>query len=435
MTIFKNIRLGFLHIAVAITFVAINGVLNRIMIHDLGILSTVVAGLVVLPYVLSPAQVWMGQYSDTHPLWGSRRTPYMLFRILLCVGGMVLTPFAALLLAKTFLVGLVVGIVAFGLWGIGYNMAVVSYLSLASDLSTEAQRSRTIAIMWFMMITSIIISAITIGRALEPYSEAQLLRVFLLTGGVALLVAILGLIGLEPYNVTQPGAHMQSRTSQRLAIQAVLDNPQARLFFIYFILLMVAILGQDVLLEPFGAHAFGMSVEETTQLTALWGSTTLIALLVYGVGLSRWISKKQGATLGGIIAMIGLFLIAASGLWQMATVFRPGIAILGFGTGIATATNLGLMLDMTTTEQAGLYIGAWGVADAIARGIGMLLGGIVRDMITWTTGNVGLGYVTVFFIEAIFLLLSLALLAQIDAVRFRSRQPTLMELAALSSDA
>lgn len=435
MTIFKNIRLGLLHIAVAITFVAINGVLNRIMIHDLGILSTVVAGLIVLPYVLSPAQVWMGQYSDTHPLWGYRRTPYILLGILLCVGGMALTPFAALLLAKTFLMGLAIGIVAFGLWGIGYNMAVVSYLSLASDLSTEAQRSRTIAIMWFMMITSIIISAITLGRALEPYSEAQLVRVFALAAGVALLLALLGLIGLEPAKVAQDGAHLQSRTSQRLAIQAVIGNPQARLFFIYFILLMVAILGQDVLLEPFGAHAFGMSVEETTQLTALWGSTTLIALLVYGVGLSRWISKKQGATLGGVIATIGLLLIAASGLWQMLTLFRPGIAILGFGTGIATATNLGLMLDMTTTEQAGLYIGAWGVADAIARGIGMLLGGIVRDMITWTTGNVGLGYITVFFIEAIFLLLSLALLAQIDAVRFRSRQPTLLELAALSSDA
>ena len=34
----------------------------------------------------------------------------------------------------------------------GYNIAVVSYLSLASDLSTDQQRSRTIAIMWFMMI-------------------------------------------------------------------------------------------------------------------------------------------------------------------------------------------------------------------------------------------------------------------------------------------
>ena len=180
MTILKNIRLGLLHVAVAITFVAINGVLNRVMIHDLGILSTVVAILIILPYLLSPAQVWLGQYSDTHPLWGYRRTPYILLGLVLCIGGTVLTPFAALLMADRFSAGLGLGVIAFGLWGVGYNLAVVSYLSLASDLSSEAQRSRTIAVMWFMMITSIIISAITLGRALEPYSEAQLIRVFML---------------------------------------------------------------------------------------------------------------------------------------------------------------------------------------------------------------------------------------------------------------
>ena len=46
MTILKNIRLGLLHVAVAITFVLINGVLNRVMIHDLGILASVVIGVV-----------------------------------------------------------------------------------------------------------------------------------------------------------------------------------------------------------------------------------------------------------------------------------------------------------------------------------------------------------------------------------------------------
>ena len=57
MGIIKNIRLGFVHIAVTLTFVLINGVLNRIMIHDLGIAATLVAILVVLPYVFSPVQI------------------------------------------------------------------------------------------------------------------------------------------------------------------------------------------------------------------------------------------------------------------------------------------------------------------------------------------------------------------------------------------
>lgn len=432
MSIFTNFRLGLLHVAVAISFVAINGVLNRIMIHDLGILSTVVAALVVLPYLFSPAQVWLGQYSDTHPWQGYRRTPYILVGVLLCLGGTALTPHAALLMAHNFPLGFGLGVLAFGCWGIGYNLAVVAYLSLATDLSSEEHRSRTIAVMWFMMITCIIITAITLGRALEPYSPAQLIHVFNLACLVALLIAAAGLVGLEPRHKTHPA---QSRASQQAAIRAVLDNPQARLFFCYLVLLLVAILGQDILLEPFGAYTFGMSVQQTTQLTALWGGTTLLALLLYGFGLSRWMTKKSGATFGGVIATVGLVLIGLSGSLHAAALFRPGIAILGFGTGIATTTNLALMLDMTTTEQAGLFIGAWGVADALSRGLGMMLGGTVRDLVAWSTGSMSLGYITVFFIEASFLLIALVLLRQIDVSHFHSRQPRLVELAALSADA
>lgn len=432
MTIFKNIRLGLLHVAVGITFVAIYGVLNRVMIHDLGILSTVVAVLVVLPYLLSPAQVWIGQYSDTHPLFGYRRTPYIVLGMFLCIAGMNLTPMAALTMAENFTTGFGLGIVAFGLWGIGYNLAVVSYLSLASDMSEESQRSRTIAVMWFMMIVSIIVTAIVLGRSLEPYSEAQLIRVFGLAGLVALIIAALGLVGLEPRQKIHVA---QTRHSQQEAIRAVVNNPQARLFFIYLILMLAAILGQDILLEPFGAHAFELTVQQTTQLTALWGGTTLVALLAYGFILSRWLNKKQGAALGGVIATVGLLVIGLSGSLEWELLFRPGIAILGFGTGIATSTNLALMLDMTTAEQAGLFIGAWGVADAVSRGLGLFLGSTVRDLVTFASSNATLGYVVVFYLEAGCLLASLLLLSQIDVARFRSRQPDLIELAALSADA
>lgn len=432
MSIITNIRLGFLHVAVAITFVAINGVLNRIMIHDLNILSTIVAAFVIVPYVLSPVQVWIGQYSDTHPIWGYRRTPYIVVGMMLCFGGMVLTPHAALLLAENFVIGLLWGFFAFGLWGAGYNLAVVSYLSLASDLSTENQRSRTIAVMWFMMIASIIVTAVVIGRALEPYSDAQLFMVFQYAAVIGMGFVIMGLIGLEPRNTD---IVKQTRHSQRAAIRAIVNNPQARSFFIYLMLMLVAILGQDVLLEPYGAYVFDMRVDETTHLTALWGGMTLISLLLYGFILNRMMTKKQGAFLGGSIATLGLLLIAASGVFYQFWLFQPGIAVLGFGTGIATATNLGLMLDMTTAEQAGLFIGAWGVADSLSRGVGMLLGGTVRDLVTMFSGNTTLGYVTVFSIEAVFLIVSLALLQQIDVSSFRNHQPDLMELAALSADA
>ncbi len=450
MSIVKNIRLGLLHVAVAITFVLINGILNRVMIHDMQILASVVAVLVVLPYLISPIQVWIGQYSDTHPIAGYRRTPYIALGLLLCIGGAVVTPHVALLMAGNFVQGLLLGVLAFGAWGFGYNLAVVAYLSLASDMSTEQQRSRTIAIMWFMMIMSIIITAIITSRALDPYSPAQLVYVFRSGGLIALGLGVVGLVGLEPRRtkderrttnaldssfVVRPSSARQSRSSQRAAIRAVIDNPQARRFFIYLILLLAAILGQDILLEPYGAQAFGMTVRQTTQLTATWGSMTLIALLLWGLLLSRWLSKKTGALIGALIATIGLLLIAASGLLNVQALFVPGIAALGFGTGIATSTNLALMLDMTTPEQVGLFIGAWGLADALARGAGMLLGGVVRDLVSGATGNASSGYITVFLIEAIMLAGSLLLLRAIDVSAFRSRQPTLTELVALAGDA
>ncbi len=431
MSLVKTIRLGFLHVALAITFVAINGVLNRLMIHDLAIPASIVAALVVLPYVLSPMQVWLGAYSDRHPLFGYRRTPYIAVGLILSMGGMALTPYAALLIAEQFWLGLLVGLGVFLIWGIGYNLAVVGYLSLASDLFPERERSRVIAVMWFMMIISLIFTAILMGRALEPYSDAQLLRVFALAGLTGIGLMLLGLVGLEPRHHKPPA---QERHSQQDALRAVFANSQARLFFIYLILLLTALLGPDLLLEPFGAQAFGMNVEQTTQLTATWGGATLAALLLYGLLLNRWMTKKPGALLGGILATVGLCTISVSGIFQIQALFLVGIITFGLGTGIATSTNLALMLDMTTPEQVGLFIGAWGFADSLARGAGSLLGGLGLDILNSVTGNTTISYAGVFFIEALMLAVSLVMLRSINIQAFREEQPTLTQVVALAGD-
>lgn len=432
MTVVKNIRLGLIHVAVAISLVPITGVLNRIMIHELGILASLVAALIVLPHLLAPLQPFLGQYSDHHPLFGYRRTPYIALGLVLCVGGAVMTPLAALAMDADFWPGLAFAVVAFLVWGMGYNLSVVSYLSLASDLSGEEQRSRTIAVMWFMMISAVIGTAIITGRALEHYTPDGLVRVFLLCGAVALVVGAVGLIGLEPRGAK---AATGARHNAKEAVGAVVGNPQARAFFVYLMLLLAAILGQDVLLEPFGAAAFGMSVRETTQLTATWGAATLVALLLQGLVLSRFLSKKAGATLGAVVAATGFMLITASGMLGTQALFVPGIAVLGFGTGIATTTNLAMMLDMTTPSNVGLFIGAWGVADAAARGLGNLMAGVVKDVMGAVFGSATAGYTTVFLLEGLMLCVALVLLRRIDVSSFRSEQQSITTLIAVAGDA
>jgi hypothetical protein len=79
------------------------------------------------------------------------------------------------------------------------------------------------------------------------------------------------------------------------------------------------------------------------------------------------------------------------------------------------------MLDMTTADKVGLFIGVWGMANAFSRLVGTILGGVVRDLATQIAQRPLAGYILVFGIEAGLLLLSLLLLLRIDVAAFRQQ--------------
>jgi BCD family chlorophyll transporter-like MFS transporter len=432
----KRIQLGFIHVAVAITLVPINSTLNRIMIKELALSATLVAVLASLPYVFSPIQVAIGSFSDRHPILGWRRTPYIFIGLLLCVVGVIVAPHIAFLLAENFWLGILVGLLAFGAWGMGYNLASVSYFSLATELSGENGRSRTIAVMFFMMIISIIITASTLSKLLEVYSPEVLISSFRLIGLVALVFGALGLIKLE--NKTQEQAPSSQETySWKQMAGAITKNKQAARFVVYLILLLTAILGQDILLEPYGAEAFDMTVQETTRITSIWGVFFLVALTLGGI-LENRIHKLVQARIGGWSGIVSFSLIVLSSVLHSEGLFYAGVILLGFATGLATVSNLSLMLDMTTGNSIGLFMGAWGMASALARLTGNLLSGVVRDSITALTSNNVIGYSVVFTIEIGLLLVSLALLRHVDIKSFledAEQQLSYFERAALANEA
>ena len=431
----KRIQLGLIHLAVAMTLVPINSTLNRVMIKELAFSATLVAIMASLPYLFSPIQVFIGSFSDRHPIWGWHRTPYIALGLVFCVLGVVLSPLAAFLLAENFWFGLLFGLIAFGAWGMGFNFATVSYFSLATDLSGEKDRGSTISVMFFMMIIGIISTSLLLSRLVDPYSPQALVQAFWIVGVIALFLGFLGLIKLENRS-TEKEAEVGERYSWRSLANTILENKQATLFFVYLIILLIALLGQDILLEPYGGEAFGMSVQETTRITSIWGAFTLVALLAAGA-LERRVSKRSIAFTGGVVALVGFLLIAASGVILNTIVFYSGVILLGIGTGFSTVSNLSLMLDMTTTAKVGLFIGAWGMANAASRLIGALLSGIVRDILTQVLQNPVHAYVAVFGLLAALLFVTLILLRRIDISAFRQQAetPTALERAALAGDA
>ena len=430
----KRFQLGLIHVAVAMTLVPINSTLNRVMIKELAISATVVAILASLPYLFSPIQVAIGSYSDRHPILGFRRTPYILVGLILCVIGVIVSPQVAFLMAENFSLGLLAGILAFGAWGMGYNLSAVSYLSLASELSAENERGKTIATMWFMMILSIILTAIGLSRMVDPYTPEALIRAFGVVAVTALVLGLLGLVKLEPrsYGLVQSTSEAYTVKQMTAAITA---NPVARVFFIYLLLLLAAILGQDVLLEPFGAEAFGMTVSQTTDITRVWGETVLLAILVAGLS-ERRVSKRLVAQLGNTGALLGFIVIVISGILIDKTVFYTGVVLLGIGTGLSTVANLSLMFDLTVPGMVGLYIGAWGFSNALSRLVGSILGGVVRDVVTQATGQPLSGYLVVFSIEALMLLIATIMLYRINVNAFRKQmeEPSFVEKVAIAAE-
>jgi BCD family chlorophyll transporter-like MFS transporter len=431
----KRFQLGLIHVAVAMTLVPINSTLNRVMIKELSLSATLVAILASLPYLFAPIQVAIGSYSDRHPIFGFRRTPYILAGLILCVLGVLVSPQVAFLMSKNFPLGLLAGIFAFGAWGMGYNLSAVSYLSLASELSGEKGRGKTIATMWFMMITAIIITAIGLGHMVDPYTPAALIRAFGYVASSALTLGLLGLIKLEPRSSgLASSVHSESYTFKQMST-AITANPVAKIFFVYLLLLLAAILGQDVLLEPFAAQAFDMTVQQTTRITSIWGTFVLLAIIIAGL-LEGRVAKRLVAQFGNIGALLGFVVIVVSGFLVNKHIFYTGVTLLGIGTGLSTVANLSLMFDLTVPGMVGLYIGAWGFSNALSRLTGSILGGVVRDVVTQLSGNALSGYLVVFSIEATMLLIAAIMLYRIDVTAFQKQahEPSFTEKVALAAE-
>ena len=432
----KRIQLGFIHVAVAISLVPFNSTLNRVMIKELALSTLLVAALVSLPYLFSPIQVAIGSFSDKYPLFGWKRSPYIALGLLFCVGGLMAAPATAYLIAENRGPGILLGILVFGAWGMGYNLASVSYFALATELSGENQRSRTIAVMFFMMIVSIIMTSLLLGNMLETYTPETLNRAFWLVGIIALGLGMIGLFRLEPRSAVANSGDQDQTHSWKEMFATITSNKQATRFFWYLLLLLTAILGQDILLEPYGAEAFGLSVQATTRITAIWGVFFLISLAL-GAALEKRVSKIIQAKVGAVSGVVAFVLIVLSGQVGLLWLFYLGVVALGLATGLSTVSNLSLMLDMTSVGSVGIFIGAWGMASAIARLTGNLLSGVVRESFTVLLNNQVGGYNTVFIFEIIFLILSLVILRGVDVSLFQQNaedQTSYLERAVIASE-
>ena len=172
------------------------------------------------------------------------------------------------------------------------------------------------------------------------------------------------------------------------------------------------------MLEPFGAQVLGLPVAQTTRLSSIWGAGVFFTL-IGGLPIVRRAGKKAAANGGALVAAAAFAAIIVTGARALPQAFMLAVFVLRLGGGMMTVSNLSFMLDMTVPEAAGLYMGAWGVANFAGQALGNITSGLLRDLIYQFTGAPATGYYAVFGLEVVGLLAAVWLFSWISVDEFR----------------
>jgi BCD family chlorophyll transporter-like MFS transporter len=381
------------------------GLLNRVMISELGLPGLLVGGALAFEQVVAPSRVWFGQLSDAHPFAGRHRLPYIWLGTALFCGLAVLSVPLIFHVASLFgrgSSGSLLAIAAlcglFAAYGLAVSLATTPYLALVIDRTTEQQRPRAVGLIWCLLTVGIVVGAIAIGvslRGLDGIKDPAILREVLLgfMGRVVLVVLALTLvatIGMERRSPRPSQAAAASRSAGSpareegptlgQAWQLITSSRQVLVFFTFLVLFTLGLFLQDPILESYGAEVFGMPIAATASLNAVWGIGTLTGLLLAGLWIVPVLGKLSAARLGCRLIATTLALLLVAGFTERVPVLQGVLFLFGLAAGIGTNSALVLMLDLTLPEAAGTFVGLWGLGQALARALGKVLGGGLLDL-------------------------------------------------------
>ena len=422
----RLLRLSLFQISVGMALVLLVGTLNRVMIVELGVSASLVGGMLALPVLFAPARALIGHRSDTHRCeLGWRRVPFIWKGTLWQFGGFAIMPFALLVLAgkgdaaeAPAWLGQAGAALAFLLVGAGVHTVQTAGLALATDLTPPESHPRVVGLMYVMLLVGMIGSALIFGLVLANFSPGRLVQVI---QGAAVVTLILNAVAMWKQETRRPprGARRAPDPSFRESWARFCAGGRGLRRLVIVGIGTLAFGMADILLEPFGGQMLDLSVAATTKLTALLALGGLagftVASHVLGHGGDPYRIALQGALVG--VPAFALVMIAApSGLTGL---FLLGNALIGFGAALFGHGTLTATMNRAPKDQAGLALGAWGAVQATAAGIALALSGIVRDTATalleasggmFGMGAVAGGYMTVYALEIVLLLVTVAAL-------------------------
>jgi BCD family chlorophyll transporter-like MFS transporter len=401
--------------------------LNRVMVVELALPALLPGLLVGVHYAMQGLRPRMGFGSDV----GGRSTPWIVGGMAVLATGGVGASGATALMASNTSMGIVAAVLSFAVIGIGVSACGTNLLVLLAKRVDPPRRAAAATIVWLMMIMGFAITAGVAGKLLDPYSPERLIAVTAAVAAMAVTVTLLALYRLEGAPMSATGSAGQDANSEpkpgfRQALREVWSEPAARQFTIFVFVSMLAYSAQDLVLEPFAGAVFGLTPGESTRLSGMMSSGTLIGMLIVAVICTAGAHTRAGAlrawTIGGCVASaLMLLTLAVAGLVGPSWPLRPTVFALGLANGAFAVAAIGSMMGLVgrgRQSREGTRMGLWGAAQAMAFGLGGIAATATVDLARWLTGSVTLAYGLVFVLEAV-----LFVVATLFAVRL-SREDT-----------
>ena len=393
----RLLRLSLFQVSVGMATALMVGTLNRVMIVELGMAAWLVALMVALPILAAPFRALIGHRSDTHAsALGWRRVPYIWLGTMMQFGGLAIMPFALLLLTGQGELGLawlghLAAGLAFLLVGAGLQTTQTAGLALATDLSTESNRPRIVALMYVMLLLGLAGGGAVFSVLLTDFSPTRLIQV---VQGAAVLSIWLNGVALWKQEARDPSRRKhKGEPAPAFAPRwrSFISQPKARRFLWTVGLGTAAFNMQDVVLEPYGGEILHLSVGATSALTAMLAGGSLAAFAFAARWLARGSDPYRVAALGALLGLPAFAAVVFAAPLEAPWLFRAGTTLIGFGGGLFAVGTLTAAMSLEQPEHVGLALGAWGAVQASAGGFAIAAGGAIRDGVSHLATQGALG--------------------------------------------
>ena len=401
------VRLGAVQMALGAIVVLMTSTLNRLMIVELGLAAILPGLLVGLHYGVQITRPHWGFASDT----GGRRSFWIIVGMIGLASGGILAAASIWLLEAAFWSGLALSVLAYALIGIGVGASGTSLLALLATATDPRRRAAAAMITWLMMVGGIVITAITVGSVLDPYTPLRLMQVVISVGAIAVLVTVIAVWGIETgLSLTRQPDPMPFREG----LAEIWRERQARLFTLFVFLSMSAYFMQELILEPFAGVVYGLSPGESTALSGAQNGGVFLGMICVGIASTglKIGSLRAWVIAGCIGSAAALAMIATLGVSAQPSLLVPSVMALGFFNGVFAVAAIGTMMSLAGEGRGareGTRMGLWGAAQAVAAGLGQISGNGILDLLRIGLPD-GQAFAGVFAFEAL-LFIAAALMA------------------------